>query len=460
MKSFRIMVVDDDKLSRLGMVKQLENAGYECRGFEGAYPALNSLETQVWDIVISDLRMPTMDGLQLLRQVKETLPDTEVIIITAFSSVDTAIETMHAGAVDYITKPFRFTELKIRLEKLEKIITERRQLRHYEEQAKKSGDFHGMIGISESMKPVFEKIRIFGPHNTPVLITGRTGSGKERVAQAIHAESGRNPFVAVPCGAIPKDLAESELFGHEKGAFTGAIQRRLGRFEIANNGTLFLDDVDDLPLALQPKLLRVLQEGRFERVGGEDTLEVDVRLIAASKKNLLKLVKKDLFREDLYYRLNVMAIDLPVLRERRDDILPLARFFLENMATREKEPTKSLSQEALNMLLNYDWLGNVRELESAIDLAHAMTPGNDILPQHLPLNITTFYSSEGNEPFTLRMEELKQIDLKVLLHRFEMEVIHWALLKTDGHQQKAADLLNIPRTTLQSKLQKNVDEID
>jgi DNA-binding NtrC family response regulator len=277
------------------------------------------------------------------------------------------------------------------------------------------------------------------------------------VARAIHEESKRGPFIAVPCGAIPRDLAESELFGHEKGAFTGAVQRRLGRFEMAHNGTLLLDDVDDLPLEIQPKLLRVLQEGDFERVGGEGSVSVDVRVLTASKKNLLDLVEAGLFREDLYYRLNVMTVSLPPLHERKGDIFLLAQYFLERLSAREGDRPKTLSDKAARMLLNYHWPGNVRELQAAIESADAVTKGEEILPNHLPPALTAS-TSTLKKPFTLNLDDVDGITLKEITDDFEKEVIHWALMKAHGHQQKAAKLLRIPRTTLQSKLLKYPDD--
>lgn len=262
----------------------------------------------------------------------------------------------------------------------------------------------------------------------------------------------------MPCGAIPRDLAESELFGHEKGAFTGAVQRRLGRFEMAHNGTLLLDDVDDLPLEIQPKLLRVLQEGRFERVGGEGSVSVDVRVLTASKKELLDLVEAGLFREDLYYRLNVMTVSLPPLRERKNDIFLLAQYFLERLSTREGHRPKTLADQAARMLLNYQWPGNVRELQAAIESADAVAKGDEILPNHLPPSITAS-TSALYKPFLLNLDTANGITLKEITEEFEKEVIHWALLKAQGHQQKAARILGIPRTTLQSKLLKYPDDV-
>jgi DNA-binding NtrC family response regulator len=451
------MIVDDDRLSRVSMVKQLAQAGYETEGFSGGYKAIDNLKGVSWDVVITDLRMPTMDGIQLLKAVKRISPDTEIIVITAYSSVDSAVEAMREGAMDYLTKPFNFSELEIRLEKLKKILGDRQQLRYYEELAQKSGSFHGLVGSSTAMEQVFEKIRVFGPHTAPVLIIGETGTGKELVARAIHLECDREPFIAVPCGAIPRDLAESELFGHEKGAFTGAIQCRKGRFEQAHGGTLFLDDIDDLPLEIQPKFLRVLQEGHFERVGGDKSISVDVRVVTASKKDLKNLVKTGHFREDLNYRLNVMTIELPPLREKKEDIILLAQYFLEGLSTRSGHQAKTLSEEASQLLLDYSWPGNVRELQAAIELANAVTKNDVIEASHLPKAISSTSSEEPQKPFILSLRATECVNLKDLSEQFEREVIHWALLKSKGHQLKAAEILGIPRTTLQSKISKDSD---
>ena len=452
MRTLRVMVVDDEKLSRVTMVRHLEKAGYESEGFDGAYPALEKIKSEFWDVVLSDLRMPTMDGVQFLKAIKEYSPDTEVVIMTAYGSVDTAVEAMRAGAVDYLTKPFQFPELEIRLVKLEKILDERRQLRNFQELSREAGSFYGIVGNSPAMKKVFEKIRTFGSNPSPLLITGETGTGKEIVGRALHEESGRKNFVPVHCAAIPRELAESELFGHEKGAFTSAVDRHRGRFEQAHRGTLFLDDVDDLPLEVQPKLLRVLQEGCVQRVGSEKSIEVNVRVIAASKKDLLDEVRSRRFREDLLYRLKILTLDLPPLRERKEDILSLAQYFLKALTSRDDLAARSLSTDASILLLGHDWPGNVRELQGVIEYAHAEAKGDEILPHHLP--ILDSLSRADSAPFVLNLEGRIEIDFKDVIDRFEQEVVQWALVKAQGNQQKAAAILKIPRTTFQSKLTK------
>jgi len=402
MNRLRVMVVDDEKLSRIAMTRQLQEAGYESESFDNAYPALERLKSESWDVVLTDLRMPTMDGIRFLKAIKETSPDTEVLIMTAYGTVDTAVEAMRMGAMDYLTKPFQFPELEIRLQRLEKIIDDRNQLRSFRELSRNAGSFRNIVGASPVMKSLYEKIRVFGTNPAPVLITGETGTGKELVARALHEESGRKAFEAVPCAAIPRELAESELFGHEKGAFTSAVERRRGRFEMAHRGTLFLDDVDDLPLEVQPKLLRTLQERRFQRVGGEQVIEVDARVIAASKKELFALTSEGRFREDLFYRLKVLTLNLPPLRERKEDLPLLAQYFLQGLAKRNGAPPKALSPESTVRLMGHDWPGNIRELQGVIEYAHAEARGDLIESRHLPLFDSR--SQPGGNPFTLDLE--------------------------------------------------------
>ncbi len=434
------------------MADRLKNAGYESEAFDRAHPALEKLKSEFWDVILTDLRMPTMDGLQFLKAVKETSPDTEVLIMTAYGTVDTAVEAMRAGAAEYLMKPFQFAELEVRLQKLERILEERRQLRRFRELSTKAGAFHGIVGNSPLMRKLFEKINVFAPNPSPVLITGETGTGKELVARALHDKSGRGAFVAVPCAAIPRELAESELFGHEKGAFTSAVDRRRGRFEVAHRGTLFLDDIDDLPLEVQPKLLRALQEGRFERVGGEKAITVNVRVIAATKKDLLGQVTNKLFREDLFYRLNVLTLSLPPLRDRMEDLSSLVQHFLQELAKREGCRPKSLSAEALCLLAGHNWPGNIRELQAIIEYAHAEAQEDEILAGNL--HFPGDSPSESSSSFLLKLEGLEKVSLKEMVEKFENEIIHWALAKADGNQQKAADFLGIPRTTLQGKISK------
>lgn len=446
----RVLVVDDEKLSRLSTTKQLQAAGYEAEDHESPFSALKSLEQGNWDLVLTDLRMPGMDGLEFQRQIKARAPDTVVILMTAHATVQTAVEAMREGAMDYLTKPFDFEELGIRLERLQENLSIRRELAHLRRALGQSLAHIGLVGNAPAIRRVFDLIEQFADNPSNVLIVGETGTGKELVARALHARSAyaNGPFVTVSSTTIPRELAESELFGHEAGAFTGASRQRKGKVELARGGTLFLDDVDDLPLELQGKLLRVLQEKEFERVGGDKSLQADMRTIAATKYDLERLAGENRFREDLMYRLNVLVIDLPPLRDRRGDVLLLARHFLETIARERNQEPRLLSTEAAERLMSYDWPGNVRQLRHAMESALALSRGKEIKPEDLPGRI-----QEGKKPavYSLSLEDEEKIDLRRVMEDVEQELISWAMEKAGGNQGKAADILGVPRTTLRSK---------
>jgi DNA-binding NtrC family response regulator len=447
----RILVVDDEKLSRVTTTRQLAEAGYVAEGHETPFKALEAIKSGVWDVVLTDLRMPSMDGIEFLKEMRKLSPGTSVILMTAYGTVKTAVEAMRSGAVDYLTKPFVFDELRFRLERL----AEERQIRQEVEALRRvlgpATAYGGLVGHSAAMRNVFEQIEQFAENPSNVLIVGETGTGKELVARALHSLSSRSkePFVPVACAAIPRELAESELFGHEAGAFTGAVRMHRGRVELAREGALFLDDVDDFPLELQPKLLRVIQEKEFERVGGEKTLRAHMRIISATKTDLGDLVKQGRFREDLYYRLAVLVVSLPPLRQRREDIPLLAQHFLATLARERNVEPKVLPNETLAKLVNYSWPGNVRELKHAMERAMAVSRDAMIAPEHLP---TTIQQARRTEPYEMHLEVLDRVDFRLLSERFERDMIQWALLKAGGNQGKAAELLGIPRTTLQSKM--------
>ncbi len=451
--SLRILVVDDDKISRVTTAKQLSAAGYEAAAHESPCTALEALESEMWEMVLTDLRMPGMNGMQFLEKIKEASPETSVIMMTAYGTVATAAEAMTAGVADYLTKPFDFRELLVRIERMAEQIKNRRMLKTLECALGSSMSYAhgGLVGGSEAMRDVFERMERFADNLDNLLITGETGTGKELVARAIHAKSsrGRHDFVSASCAAVPSEVVERELFGHEAGAFTGATGRGRGQFERARGGTLFLDDVDDLPPELQDKLLRTLQDRKFERVGGEKTLKADVRIIAATKFNLKKAVEKKRFRADLLARLNALEINLPALRERREDILLLTQYFLERFARERDTPVKAFSAEASERLLVYDWPGNIRELQHAIEYALAISHGPTINVSDLPVALKPV---ESDAPFSLNLEHMDRLDFRSFMAEVETEVFHWALKKTGGHQGKAADLLGIPRTTLQSRM--------
>jgi DNA-binding NtrC family response regulator len=449
----RVLVVDDERLSRETTKQQLQEAGYEAVAVENAFQALQQLEENRWNVVLTDLRMPTMDGLEFLKKVKQNSPDVEVILMTAYGTVETAVAAMREGAADFLTKPFSFHELELRLRNLTRFQEIQGELNRLKAALDQSHAYGALIGRSVVMRKVFEQIELFAQNAAPVLIVGESGTGKELVARALHERGPRcqEPFVALACGAIPGELAESEILGHEKGSFTGAIQRRRGSFERAHRGTLLLDDVDDLPIEIQVKLLRVLQEGTLQRVGGEKEIEIDVRVIATTKLDLAQAVKEGRFREDIFYRLHGLEIKLPPLRERGEDILLLAEHFLRVLATDETS-RRSLTPEVADCLLRHSWPGNVRELRRVLESAVVVCRDSEILPRHLPEYLRE--EQAGPKLFALHLAGVDSVALKDLVQKFEDELIKWAMKEAGGEQQRAAQLLGLPRTTLQSKLAK------
>lgn len=460
MKS-KILVVDDEKLMRVSLEDKLLKEGYAVTSLSNATEGLKILQTTNFDAVITDLRLPKMDGIDFLREIKKVSPDTVVIIMTAYGSIENAVTSMKEGAYDYVTKPFSLEELMIKLRKAlkhkdvvaENVLLKRQVMSRY--------GYDNMIGNSDAMKRVFEIISTVSDRDTTVLIQGESGTGKELTAGAIHYNSNRRdgPFIKLSCAALNKEILESELFGHEKGSFTGAIKARRGRFELADGGTIFLDDVDDIPLEMQVKLLRVLQEREFERVGGEETIPVNVRVICATKKDLKKLVQEGRFREDLYYRIHVVTIHLPPLRERKEDIPLLVNYFTKKYATQQRVTVNSVSQEALHLLVTYNWPGNIRELENAIEHAVAFCTSDVIVPKNLPKNLM-----EGETPagiFPIELSTIDSLDLQETLSEAEKKLLLWAYQKTNGNQVRMSEILRIPRTTLQNKLAKyNITKIN
>jgi len=446
-----VLVVDDEKISRETSAQQLRGAGYSARVAADAASAVALLERISVDVVLTDLRMPGGDGLALLDQINQRFPTIDVLIMTAYGTVETAVAAMHAGAADYLTKPFRFSELELRLRRLGELRDSRLELARLRALVGEA-KVGGIIGRSPGMRAAIDRAVLFAEHAAPVLITGETGTGKEIVARAIHSVGrSQRSFVAVACGAIPDGLADSQLFGHEKGAFTGALQRRRGCFERAHGGTLLLDDVDDLPLDIQVKLLRVLQDGTLFRVGGEEQISVDVRVVATSKVDLADAVADRRFRDDLYYRLRGLEIHLPPLRTRGDDVLMLAHHFLAAHAITEETLVKTLSPEAANTLLRHGWPGNVRELRRVIEAATVLCPGDVIGAEHLPeaLGATALSS-----PLQLHLDGVDRLDLPALVGELEESLIAWAMAQAGGNQSRAAELLGLPRTSLQTRLKR------
>ncbi|MHC5038070.1 MAG: sigma-54-dependent transcriptional regulator [Planctomycetota bacterium] len=446
MKSDRgnILIADDEPLKILTLKKQVQAAGFRTVTHPDANTALQTLQRENFDVLVTDLRMPGMNGIQLLEKARAICPGIHVILMTAYGSIDTAVEAMKKGAVDYLTKPFAASELILRIENL--LASNRSK-----PVSSKPNDVlmqRDIIGAHPAIRKVISVAERVAGRETTVLIQGESGVGKGLIAEFIHGCSvrKRKPFIKVSCASLSKDVFESELFGHEKGAFTGAAYTRKGRFELAEEGTLFLDEVDDVPPALQVKLLRFLEEREFERVGGEVTLKGNVRVICASKENLHDLVKRGVFRQDLYYRLNIVKVLIPPLRERREDIPLLAEAFLERF---RGEKVLELSGETLGLMSDYPWPGNVRELENCIERAVILKDEGVIEPGDLPLEVVTFSRfsppQENGGPVT-------SIDLRDAIRETERKLIEWALEVAKGNQVKAAELLHIPRTTLRDKM--------
>jgi two-component system response regulator AtoC len=437
-KRVKILVVDDEAIVRESLRDWLSDAGYQVLTAENGPKALEIIGRERTGIVISDLVMPGMDGIELMKRVKEIQPNSEVIIITAYGSIPTAIAAMKEGAYDYIEKPFCPERAELLVKKLaehQELVEENLSLRQRLEDRYR---FENIIAKSSKMQRVIEVIKVVSKSNATVLITGESGTGKELVALAIHSQSHRQgkPFVAVSCAALPESLLESELFGHEKGSFTGAYAQKKGKFEFANRGTLFLDEVGEMSANIQVHLLRVLEEKEFTRVGGNEPIKVDVRVISATNKDLKRAIATGEFREDLYYRLNVVTIELPPLRERKEDVPLLAQHFLNKFALENQKEITGFSPEATEFLLGYDWPGNVRELENAIERAVILAKDSLITVADLPQeNISLARSAPTGK-------KLKEAEKNHILN---------VLSETGGNYSEAARILGITRMTLYNK---------
>jgi len=445
----KILIVDDELNMRLVLSALLKKEGYEIASAADGNEAMDVLKSDGIDAVITDLKMPNMDGMELLRRMNNKYPDVPVIMITAHGTVATAVEALKKGALDYITKPFDLDELKNVVSKAIKTrALKENEIRAPQEDIERAG----IIGASKSMENIFEAIRRVAPTTTTILIIGETGTGKELVADAIHYNSPRkkNPLIKINCAAIAKTLMESELFGHEKGAYTGAAITKPGKFELAHKGTLFLDEVGEIPRDMQVKLLRVLQEQEFERVGGLRTIKVDVRIIAATNQNLLQQVKTGNFREDLYYRLNVFPIEVPPLRERKEDILPLTDYFVEKFNKKLGASVK-VAEKAKEILLRYDWPGNIRELENLIERMMLLSKNGTITLDEIPeelkaaINKTTLMPADkSKKPFKDYMRDH--------VENVEKQMIIKTLEDAGGNVTKAAKQLGLSRKGLQLKM--------
>lgn len=442
-----LLIVDDERSIRVGLKGLLAKEGYEVATANNGDEALRLLDGQVFHLMLTDLRMPGLDGVSLLRQVKAHHPDVLIMMMTAYGSEKIAVEAMKAGAHDYIVKPFDNDEVKILVHQALEQHALRQEVRRLRERLDSAFHFDRMLGKSPTMQRVFDLVKKVAPTDLTVLVTGESGTGKELIANALHQNSPRKsgPFIKVNCAAMARELVESELFGHEKGAFTGAISFREGKFEAADGGTLFLDEIGDMSLETQAKVLRVLQEREFERVGGNRTLKVDVRLIAATNRNLQQMVKESKFREDLLYRLNVVPIALPPLRERREDIPLLALSFLKEAATRYERQGIALSADAHELLLSALWPGNVRELKNVIDAATVLADGPEIRAADLRLG----QQPTAPEAFSpLSFKETKQR----VVETFERDFISRALHRHRGNVTKAAEEMGMLRQQLQQKI--------
>lgn len=450
--SLNIVVVDSAKKSREEIAGILNASGYHATAHANAFSALDAIETDQCDLVLTDLHLPSMNGIQFLKEIKARSPDTCVIVMTDHGTVESAVQAMRAGASDYVTKPFHPEQLRLHVERLREVQRTRRELEELRRSLGVAADYAGFVGNSPEMRKILQEIDQFSDRAGTVLITGETGTGKEMVARALHARSARKtgPFIAVACAAVPRELAESELFGHEAGAFTGAAKRRRGYVEQAQGGTLFLDDVDDLPLEIQPKLLRAIQEREFQRVGGDGLLKANLRIVASTKKDLDALVREGRFRQDLLYRLQVLNVSLPPLRERKGDVLVLAQHFLKLYASENAEPVKTLSVEAEKKLLKHAWPGNVRELRHAIEYAVAVSDGPTIQANDLPLRHSP--AGEPGKLLVLNPGECDELDLRGLQAELEKDAILWAMKRTLGDQGKAAEMLGLPRTSFVYRL--------
>jgi DNA-binding NtrC family response regulator len=438
---FRILVVDDEASVRESLQDWLSEEGYEMGLAESGFKAVELVKNQSWNVVLLDLKMPGMDGLETLRKIKETAPNTEVIMMTAYATMETAVQSIKEGAYDYLVKPFDPKEMDHRIKKItahQELLIENILLK---KQLKEQVAFGEIVGQSPKMIELFELIEQVAPTDSTVLITGESGTGKELVARAIHTRSRRcyQPFIAVSSAALPETLLESELFGFEKGAFTGADRSKKGRFELADGGTLFLDEIGDVSLKTQANLLRVLEERAFQRIGGTVTIEVDVRILTATNRDLKKAIAEGAFREDLFYRLNVISIPLPPLRERREDIPLLTRHFIEKFSFELNRPQKDISAEAMGQLLAYNWPGNVRELKNIMERAMVISKLKEILPQDLPFLAGTT-GKPGPVPDSL--EEMEKLHITRLL------------VENNWNISRSAEKLNIDRQTLYNKINK------
>jgi len=453
----RIMVIDDEPLMSITVQDALVAEGYKVTAAETGEKGLTLLRENQADILITDLKLPDVDGIQILKEVKTISPETQVIMITAYGSVDSAVTAMKEGASDYLTKPFAMDELLLIIKRILRMKQLEEENIFLRKKVEERYGLEGLVGKSPQMLKIYDLIETVSQTDTTVLVYGESGTGKEMVANAIHLRSPRKgrSFIKVNCAALPETLLESELFGHEKGAFTGAFKQRKGRFEMADGGTLFLDEIGDISHVVQVKLLRVLQERQFERLGGNETLSVNVRLICATQRDLKEEIRKGALREDLYYRLNVVPINLPPLRERREDILLLADHFIDKFSKKMGKEITGLSEDAHTLLLRYPFPGNIRELENMLERAVALIKGKVIQAEDLPEEVCGRETPIHNICEKIRASRPLFSAIKL----FEKDYIQSVLEKTKGKKGQAADILGISRKTLWEKIKELEIEI-
>ncbi|MDF1580797.1 MAG: sigma-54 dependent transcriptional regulator [Desulfuromonadales bacterium] len=444
-----ILIIDDEETIRESLIGILSDEGFRTSVAQNGEEGLERVKEESPDLVLLDIWMPGIDGIETLRKIKEDRPEQMVIMMSGHGTIETAVKATKYGAYDFIEKPLSLEKVLLSIRnalQIGKLVSENRNLKE------KIARENEMIGSSQSIIQLKEQLALLAPSSGWVLITGENGTGKELVARSIHAQSSRaqKPFVEVNCAAIPEELIESELFGHEKGAFTGATAMRKGKFDLAHEGTLFLDEIADMSLKTQAKVLRILQERKFERVGGTRTIEVDVRVIAATNKDLVEAINNGSFREDLYYRLNVVPVTVPPLRKRKDDIPALAKHFIEYFCSKESRRIKTLHPEVINALTVYNWPGNVRELKNMIERLVIMTPGDEIMPEHLPSPLGIGHST--NELPNAALSLIPELTFKDAKDYFEKAYLMKKLEENDWNISRTAEKIGLERSNLHRKI--------
>jgi len=449
MKNYSILIVDDEDAQRNILKGYLEKKGYKIFSASSGTEGINVVQNNLIDIVLSDYKMPDKTGLEVLEEVKQINPEISFVILTAYGTIENAVKAMRLGAFDYISKPVDLDELDLMIERVIENKNLRSEIQILKNQLKEKFKFDSFISHSPKMEEVLSIAARAADSKATVLISGESGTGKEVLAKSIHYVSSRKdkPFIAVNIPALPETLLESELFGHEKGAFTGAEKTKKGRFELADAGTIFLDEIGDIPINLQVKLLRVLQEHQIERLGSTENINIDVRIIAATHQNLEEKIKDGSFREDLYYRLNIVSLHIPPLRERREDILPLIEHFMEKYSKENNKPQLNLSKEAVDLLIKYNFPGNVRELENIIERAVVLCRSEEITIKDLP-NVVKGFKAEKEMPLNDDATLIEQVEA------LEKKLIYDALSKANGNQSQAGRMLGLTERNLRYKMQK------